>query len=216
MSERIQLVCFDLGKVLLRICDGWRHACEVAGIGLPPDLPDPDAKALAAIDSIAARYDTGRIDLEEFAREVARHRGCRPQDVVRMHDSYLLGCYPGVRDLLDELSAAGVRTACLSNTSDAHWRMMLDPSGPNHLPLDRLDYRFASHLLGLRKPDDAIYEHVERETGAAPASIVFFDDLPANVEAARRRGWNAYRIDPAPDDPLRQVRSWLARHGVLR
>ena len=76
-------------------------------------------------------------------------------------------------------------------------------------------HAFASHLLRLRKPDDAIYAAVERETGVGGGAVVFFDDVAENVEAARRRGWHAYRIDPGPDDPLPQVRSRLRAHGVI-
>jgi len=134
--------------------------------------------------------------------------------VIRLQECYLRGTYPGIDGLLDELSSAGIRTACLSNTSDLHWQMMLAPAGPNALPLGRLDYRFASHLVRLRKPDAAIYAHVERETGVAPRNIVFFDDVEENVDAARRRGWRVCRIDPAPDDPIPQVRRFLKTLGV--
>jgi putative hydrolase of the HAD superfamily len=182
----------------------------VAPPGLGTGGPPPPA-----VDELLRRYDTGRIDLATFAREIAPFSGMSAHDVIRLQECYLLGPYAGVGELLDELAAAGVRTACLSKTSDRHWRMMLDPAGPNHLPLARLDYRFASHLLGMRKPDEAIYAHVEREARVPGAGIVFFDDVAENVEAARRRGWHGYRIDPTPDDPLPQVRSHLRRLGVI-
>ena len=211
----IKLVVFDLGRVLIRICDGWQHACRVAGVTVPAALGEVDPALAAEAEAVSALYDTGAIDTETFARRLAPHRGLRPEDVVRLINCYLLGPYPGVTDLVDELTRSGVRTACLSNTSDAHWRMMLDPVSPNYLPLEKLTHRFASHLVGLRKPDAAIYARVERETGVAPGGIVFFDDVEENVEAARRRGWQAHRIDPAPDDPVPQARSHLRAHGVL-
>ena len=67
----------------------------------------------------------------------------------------------------------------------------------------------------MRKPDEAVYAHVERVTETPGEMIVFFDDMAENEEGARRRGWHAYGIDPAPDDPLPQVRHHLSRHGVL-
>lgn len=213
MAHDIQLVCFDIGRVLLRICDNWQHACRIAGVKIPADAatgPPPPQ-----VEDLIQRYDTGRIDLERFAREIEALGGFTAQDVIRLQSCYLLGAYPGVDQLLDDLSRSGVRMACLSNTSDHHWRMMHDRAGPHYLPLDRLDHRFASHLVQLRKPDDAIYAHVERETGVAGKSIVFFDDVEENVEAARQRGWRACHIDPRPDDPLPQVRSYLKRQGLL-
>ena len=57
----VQLVIFDLGRVLIRICDNWRHACEVAGVAAPPEKPF-DQASRALIDDIIDRIDTGRID----------------------------------------------------------------------------------------------------------------------------------------------------------
>jgi putative hydrolase of the HAD superfamily len=211
-SHGVELVVFDIGRVLLRICDDWKHACRIAGVEMPAGLgtgPPPPQ-----FDDLARQYDTGRIDLETFAERVAVIGGFDADDVIRAQSCYLLGAYPGVPGLLDDLARAGARTACLSNTSDHHWRMMQDRSGPNYLPLDRLDHRFASHLVRMRKPDAEIYAHVERETGVAPGAIVFFDDVEENVAAARRRGWRGHRIDPAPDDPLPQVRAFLRGQGL--
>ena len=216
MGREVDLVIFDLGRVLVRICDGWPHACEVAGIPINPDVaarmkgPPP-----AAADEFLRQYDTGQLDLPSFAKQMAPLCGLTADEVVRLQECYLRGPYPGVDDLLDDLAAAGVRTGCLSNTSDLHWQMMRSHGGANSLPLDRMHHWFASHLVGLRKPDPAIYAHVERETGTASGRIVFFDDVEENVEAARRRGWHGCRIDPGPDDPVPQVRQFLRNLGVL-
>ena len=142
--------------------------------------------------------------------------GLDESDVVATWNAYTRGTYAGVAELLDELGAAGVATACLSNTNATHWQLMGDPASHSHFPFDRLTHAFASHLLRLRKPDEAIYAHVERATGAAGGEIVFFDDVAENVDAAARRGLARLSHRPvAPDDPLPQVRSRLRAHGVL-
>jgi beta-phosphoglucomutase-like phosphatase (HAD superfamily) len=53
---------------------------------------------------------------------------------------------------------------------------------------------FASHLLGLLKPDRAIFEHVVERLGYAPERILFLDDTTVNVESARSVGISAYRV----------------------
>ena len=213
MTSHIRLVVFDLGRVLVRICDGWRHACEVAGVRVPTRGPDP--ASMAALHDLVCRFEVADMSPADFCRAAAPVLGLEERDVVATWNAYTLGTYPGAAELLDQLKAAGMTTACLSNTNATHWRLMQDPARHSHFPFDRLTHAFASHLLRLRKPDDAIYTHVERATGVAGESIVFFDDIAENVEAGRRRGWHAYRIDPSPDNPLPQVRSRLRDHGVL-
>jgi HAD superfamily hydrolase (TIGR01509 family) len=42
------------------------------------------------------------------------------------------------------------------------------------------------------KPDPALYRVVESAAGVPPARILFIDDRPENVEAARKLGWQAF------------------------
>jgi putative hydrolase of the HAD superfamily len=209
----ISLVIFDLGRVLVRICDDWNHACALAGVSAPAG--ELSAADRAAAEAVVARYDRGMIDLDSFARQIGPILGQPREHVVAAQEIYLRGAYPGAAELIEDLSRAGVRTACLSNTTEIHWRMMLDPASPHFLPLERMTWRFASFQLGCRKPDDSIYQCVERDTQAEPRSILFFDDVEANVAAAARRGWNAELIR-ADCEPIAQARTHLARRGVLR
>ena len=210
----VSLVVFDLGRVLIRLCDGWQHACELAGVKLPPGVLAVSDAERSRIEQLSGLVDTGAIDLATYAREIASLRGLLPDDILAIQDIFLRGPYPGAIELLDELHAAGIQTACLSNTHDYHWRQMLDPAGSNFLPIERMTYRFASHLVRTRKPLDAIYEHVERTTGLPPQSILFFDDLEANVAAAARRGWQVHRVTPC-DDPIRAIRQRLRSQQIL-
>ncbi len=204
MAEGVELVCFDLGRVLIRICDGWPHACRLAGV---PVHEGVSSLSRSAVGELVVELDCGRLSSDAFAEAAAEHLGLTPAQVRQATDSYLLGPFEGVTELLADVRAAGYKTACLSNTHDSHWRMMTSP-GTNRLPLEQLDWRFASHLLGLHKPDPAIYEAVEHQTGIPGPAILFFDDLEANIEAARRRGWHGHVITP-DTSPVTQVRSRL-------
>ncbi|HZL37765.1 MAG TPA: HAD family phosphatase [Tepidisphaeraceae bacterium] len=203
----VKLVVFDLGRVLFGICDDWTHACRCAGVALPGKLPDAQARRL--LEDLAHRGDTGELDFPSFARAASPLMGMTPREIKAASDAYLTGPCPGTIALLEELRASGIETACLSNTNDNHWRIMNDSTQAGYFPLDRLTHRFASHLVGARKPDPAIYEHVERATGRAGSEILFFDDLPENVEGAAKRGWRVCRIDPGPNNPEPQIRAAL-------
>ncbi|MDB5357819.1 MAG: HAD-superfamily hydrolase, subfamily variant 3 [Phycisphaerales bacterium] len=212
-NSEVRLVVFDLGRVLVRICDNWQHACRVAG--LPVVEGELSAEGQARLHALVCRAEVGALGMDGFAREVAPVLGITPVQLRALSDAYLLGAHEGAIEVVDELSTAGMPTACLTNTNDNHWRLMSDRSAPAYFPLGRLTHQFASHLLRLRKPEEAIYAHVERATATPPHAILFFDDIEENVAAARKRGWDARRIDPALDDPISQVRDALREHRIV-
>jgi FMN phosphatase YigB (HAD superfamily) len=60
------------------------------------------------------------------------------------------------------------------------------------------------------KPDIAIYRHHALTFGLTPEHTLFFDDSAANVEGARKAGWQAEQFtDPAG------MRRDLAKHGIM-
>jgi len=195
----IELVVFDLGGVMIRL-------------NPPPPLGTHDRRD--ELMALVPEHETGRMDDALFIQRVADISRHTTDEIEQMVHGWIVGPYPGIVELVDELAGSPVRTACLSNTNNLHWPRMHDPGHPTSLPLPALDHRFASHLVGMRKPDEAIYRHVERETGVADERIVFFDDNAENVAAAQACGWQALQIDPAADPPG-QVRGWLAGRGVL-
>jgi FMN phosphatase YigB (HAD superfamily) len=69
-------------------------------------------------------------------------------------------------------------------------------------------------LLGLAKPDPEIYRALQQDAEVAPERILFFDDLPENVNAARDLGWRAVLVDPARETAP-QIRTALREQGLL-
>lgn len=205
---RPHLVIFDLGRVLIRICDTMHQASLRAGNKfVPADLP-PYAKS--ELVQLSHRADLGQMDELQIVSRLGPLFNMPPGEARAMFEHFLMGPYPGVGEFLSELRDAGYATACLSNTNAAHWRLMSTPGTHATMPLDILTYRFGSHLMRLRKPDPAIYQAVERHTGFTPAQITFFDDLPENVDSAAQCGWNAILV-PHVDDTV----SFLRQHVQL-
>jgi putative hydrolase of the HAD superfamily len=205
-----QVVCFDLGRVLVRLVDGWTHACQLAGV--PGDSARWPAEARRQVTHISEQYELGRLDCQEFQRRVSAILDCPQEHIAAVYDQWLQGLFPGVESLIEELHDRGLATACLSNTNARHWALMMDH--PTYQPLRRLRHRHASHLMGVAKPDPDIYRRFEQSVGARGPVILYFDDLPDNVAAAASRDWSAHRIDPAAD-PLKQIRGVLRKAGVF-
>lgn len=216
----IQLVIFDLGRVLLRIADHWDHAAELAGLselsGLTGDLSSKAARGSHhALAEVFDRFETGRISVVEFFRDAARLANVRPDEVRRVTEAILIEAFPGATALLDRLAMLPVKTACLSNTNGHHWQMFCDRDHPAYLPLEMFDFPLGSQIIGLAKPDPAIYQYVEDGTGIAADNILFFDDLPENIDAATQRGWHAELVSRDTDNPIPAVTAKLAGYGVL-
>jgi 2-haloacid dehalogenase len=75
--------------------------------------------------------------------------------------------------------------------------------------LDEFEQRFISAELGMSKPNTAIYQRVEAECGMAQDVLLFTDDRPENIAAARERGWQTHLFDGPDGWAARLVREGL-------
>jgi FMN phosphatase YigB (HAD superfamily) len=220
-TTTIRVVCFDLGGVLVRIGRSWTEVVAAAGFEIRGDVASPEAQS--ARHELMDLYALGKISEDEWAHRSASALGdvYTAEELKAIHQGWLVEEYPGVVVLIDALNQADVHTACLSNTNHAHWVRMLHHDGngplagePPYPGIVRLRSHYASHLLGLAKPDEAIYRAFERASGYRGDEVLFFDDLAANVEAARNVGWTAERIDPDVETAP-QLYEHLRRRRVL-
>ena len=203
-----RLVVFDLGGVIVRICRSWDEGCRAAGVE-PRSVPVA-AHGGEAMRTLVDRHQRGELACDAFFREASALLGPHtPAELERVHGAWILGDYPGIAEAIDRIHSAGVPTACLSNTNASHWDGALRASPA----FARIGRRHASHLLGLAKPDARIYRAFERIAGASPREIVFFDDLPENVESALGCGWDAVLVDHAGDTAA-QVLAALRSRGI--
>ncbi len=202
MPYRFDLVVFDLGGVLVQIVRSWAEAHARAGLPFPPPS-DPE-------------FEVKRATMTRQGHDFDDQGVYTAEDVRRMSDAWLIGEYPGISRVFDALDAARIDTAVLSNTNDAHWiRLYVQPQKEPEFPtLARARHRFASHVLGVEKPDARAYRHVERVTGHSADRVMFFDDLLENVEGAQAVGWTAELIDHSGDTTAQMLTS-LRRYGIV-
>lgn len=57
---------------------------------------------------------------------------------------------------------------------------------------ERFDRLYFSCDLRAMKPESEYYRAIENDLGRDPGHLYFWDDSPEHVEAAAKRGWNAY------------------------
>lgn len=210
----IRLVCFDLGGVIVRICRSFVEGCAAAGLPAraPRETIDASREDRRRLSDL---HQVGHLPCDHYFDAVSRAMGglYSPDEVRRIHRAWLLGEYSGVGALVEDLHRSGpIRTGILSNTNHDHWREMLQT--PRFSTPGLIQHRHASHLLGHAKPGMEIYHAFERAVELPGAAILFFDDLPENVEAARTAGWHAHRVDPDADTAA-QMRGHLRGLGLL-
>jgi putative hydrolase of the HAD superfamily len=96
--------------------------------------------------------------------------------------------------------------ACLSNSNAVHWER-----NAQDLQLFHFEVALSSHLLGCHKPAPVIYERALAALRVAPEAVLFFDDVAANVEAARTVGIRAFQVAD-----ITELRTCLTSLGMLR
>jgi putative hydrolase of the HAD superfamily len=177
-----RFLLFDLGGVLV----------EVSGTSaLQRLLPQLDAAQIQArwqASPAVGRFESGAIGADEFAAQFVDEwkLPLEPPHFLQNFAAWVSGFYPGARELL-----AGLRrthtVACLSNTNATHWARLAEAEA-------LFDVCIASHLTGHMKPGARAFAHAAQVLGAPAESICFFDDLSANVEAARSLGMRAFQV----------------------
>ncbi|MBI4678547.1 MAG: HAD family phosphatase [Elusimicrobia bacterium] len=201
-NKRFRAVFFDIGNVLLRFEPGCMLRKFVQALGKNPTKVMAFLKAKGLIDSI----ERGRLPPQELYRRFCEYFGYQ-------------GSFKAFKRLwsdhftLEPSTAAMLRAAAkrhkvylLSNTNQIHYEFIRENYAfPRHI-----HGAFLSYELGLRKPEPAIYREALKRARVAPAETVFIDDVPENVEAARKVGINAI-LYPGPKELKRR----LTELGVL-
>lgn len=213
-SHHIELICFDIGNVLIELSSGWHQACAEADV-LFPDTADNIA-IIDHLDALNREHECGRIDADSFDAQAAQITGLAPHQIDAVCRAWVRAPFPGVVEFLARVAESDTTTACLSNTNDRHWNMFHGQE-PNRseLPMHLLDHPMASHHIGVIKPDNRIFSHAEQATAVPAERILFFDDNGENCTAAEQRGWCVRKIDPSCN-PVTQMQATLEEVGIMR
>jgi FMN phosphatase YigB (HAD superfamily) len=184
---------FDLGRVVLDIDFNKTLACWAAHAGCEP----AQLVGRFARDDIYHRHERGEISDAEFFAALRTSLGVELSDAqfLKGWNAIFAGEMPGIAPLL-ERAAKRLPLYAFSNTNGAH---VAHFSAAFAEVLGHFREIFLSSRIGLRKPDAAAYDHVVKAIGVPAQRIVFFDDLPENIEGARARGLTAVHVT-SPDD----------------
>jgi 2-haloacid dehalogenase len=152
--------------------------------------------------------DRGRPFAEGVA-ELAERYPAHAAAITAYHERWpemLGGAIGGTVELVAELRAGGVPVYALTNWSAETFGIARE----RYEFLDWFDGVVVSGEERMIKPEPAIFQVLLDRFGLDPAATFYVDDSEANVEAARRLGFDAVRYTGP-----RQLRRDLAARGVL-
>jgi putative hydrolase of the HAD superfamily len=193
----IRTVIFDFGNVVAF----FDHSRAVARLAQYTDLPPVELALKLYGSPIEDSYERGAIDTDEYVREAllnARLK-CTKEQFLAAFGAIFWRNFEAC-DLIPRLKP-DYRVVLASNTTpghfDAYTKQFADV-------LAHFDHLGTSFQAGARKPEPAFFTHIQEHCRAEPGECVFVDDLPTNVEAAEKFGWNGivYRPDGTLADKL--------------
>ena len=199
-AQAPQALLFDLGGVLVDI-DFSRALSAWASYST---LSFEELKHEFKFDKQYERHERGEIEATEYfdhLRSILKLAATR-EEVERGWNSIFVGEIAVTRALV-EATRKSLPCFAFTNTNASHmacWSELLPKV------VGAFDRIFASHEMGLRKPERAAFEHICHTTGVAARSFIFFDDLPENIHAAAEAGFQAILVRSPEDvsDALRE------------
>lgn len=187
-------IIFDLGGVLLNI-DYYKtkNAFLELGFGNFDEM-----YTQYSADTLFSGLETGKISNDDFLeRLVKAAEGKINSDQIRKAwNAMLLDFRVPSLDFLEELSKK-YRLYLLSNTNAIHLEAFKEifTSETGKPSLDAYFTKaYYSNLVGLRKPNEDIFEFILKDAGINATETLFIDDSYNNIETAKRLGFQTHLL----------------------
>jgi FMN phosphatase YigB (HAD superfamily) len=204
----IQFVYFDLGNILWTFDEdrACQNAADLFGV-------EPQEIRKTVYDSgLQSRFEHGRISplgfMDELGNSIVSTKNPANMQVVLDSLSDMFSPIEPMVSVVAAVRASQARIGILSNTCDAHWDWINRQQHP--LMTGPFDAVVLSFEVNSMKPDDQIYRAAELAAGVPADRILFLDDKPENVHAAKMRGWQAEQCFGGPE-----AIAVLEKHGVI-
>ena len=189
-----QNIIFDLGGVVLNL-DYSRTISAFQKLG----INNFEASYSQLVQTgLFDEYERGEITSQDFRNGIRKVFDVDLDDnqVDTAWNAMLLDLPFERLELLRKLGERK-RIVLLSNTNEIHIHQFNQALYLQH-GLKNLSSHFQklyySFELGMRKPEERIFQHVLNEQGFDPTKTLFIDDSPQHIEGARKVGLNAYHL----------------------
>lgn len=177
------LYIFDLGNVIVdidfnRVLGTWSDLSRI---------PLATLKQHFTMGEAFRQHERGEISDEAFAEAM-----CHEMNMALSYEQFSHGWQavfvalrPEVIAIMHKLREQGHRVVVLSNTNRLHTTFWPDEYPQVRAAADRI---YLSQEMGMRKPEERIYQSVLQQEGFSAADTIFFDDNAENIAGANRLG----------------------------
>jgi len=182
-SERV--ILFDLGKVLI----DFDHSIAVRKIKPFCGLDEKSIYNLFFDSDITDKFERGVIAPFDFFQEVKKmlNADMEYKQFVPIWNE-IFTPHPGMIEVVESLKD-NYPLYMVSNINEMHFKYLEDKFSDC---FKYFSYIFLSYELGLRKPDKRIYEQIIDYIKLPAKNIVYADDRPELIDAARKLAIDAF------------------------
>ncbi len=201
--SRIKNIIFDFGDVFINL-DKLATARAMQPFGFRELTPE--------LDALFKRYEQGLVDTTAFLDQVAVHFPKAEMQYLKDAWNSILLDFPEHRLVfLEELAAQNrYELFLLSNTNDLHIECVKQKMGTGRYERfkNAFDRFYLSYEMGMRKPNEDIFEFVLQENNLQPNETIFVDDTLENTETAARLGIHTWHLKVGEEE-ITQIKRFL-------
>lgn len=197
----IRAVYFDLGGVIVRTEKPEPRTKLAGSFG----LTYADIDKLVFENESSKQASLGLINESRHWQNVARSLKLPDSEIDRLRTEFFAGDEVDLElvDLMRSLRLS-IKVGLISNAW-SELRAWIEEQNFS----DAFDNMVISAEVGFAKPDPRIYQTALQNLQVLPEESVFLDDMPGNVEAARKIGMHAIHF-VQPDQAITELKALLA------
>ncbi len=198
----IHTLIFDIGNVLADF--NWRGYLDSRKL---PREEHEVVERVLFMSPMWKEVDRGSLSDEELLEIICREAPAYGELIRKIYGGAGVAVqeYPYASGLLKKLKEQGYKIYILSN----YGKTFFEERKPYFRFLDYADGQVISYQEKFVKPEPEIYETLLSRYGISPEEAVFFDDLPANLEAAEKFGIHTVQVTG-----YESIKEGLSRFGI--
>lgn len=209
--QNIKNIIFDYGNVIFLIdFKKTQHSFTELGIDNVEHF-----YAHTGHHAIFDEFEKGAITSAQFRdgiRELTNRTDLTDAQIDATWNSLLIGVPPVNHEILLKVKEK-YRTFLLSNINEIHYDFIMDYLNREYSLESNegfFEKTYYSHLVGMRKPNADIFEHVLRDSNLNREETLFIDDSPQHLKTAKELGLHTHLM--TADDTLEK---FMYRSGLL-